>query len=73
MNNNTLKTIGITSIIILQAFINMGVATNVIPSTGITLPFVSNGATSLGITLAATGLLLSVSAHKRRKPKEAKK
>ena len=64
---------GITSIIILQAFINMGVATNVIPSTGITLPFVSNGATSLGITLAATGLLLSVSAHKRRKPKEAKK
>ncbi len=63
---------GITSIIVLQAFINMAVATNVIPSTGITLPFISNGATSLGIVLVATGLLLSVSARKRRKPKETK-
>lgn len=60
--------VGVTTLIVLQAFINMGVATNVLPSTGITLPFVSKGATSLGIMLCGTGLLLSVSGHKLRKP-----
>ena len=60
--------VGVTSLVVLQAFINMGVATNVLPSTGITLPFISRGATSLGIVLCATGLLLSVSARKKRKP-----
>ncbi len=59
--------VGVTSLIVLQAFINMGVATNVLPSTGLTLPFISKGATSLGIMLCATGLLLSVSARKPRK------
>ena len=59
--------IGVTSLIVLQAFINMAVATNVLPSTGLTLPFISKGATSLGIMLCATGLLLSVSARKPRK------
>ncbi len=62
---------GVTSLVVLQAFINMGVATNVLPSTGITLPFISRGATSLGIVLCATGLLLSVSAHKKRKPSQS--
>lgn len=62
---------GVTSLVVLQAFINMGVATNVLPSTGITLPFISRGATSLGIVLCATGILLSVSARKRRKPKQS--
>ena len=58
---------GVTTLIVLQAFINMGVATNVLPSTGITLPFISRGATSLGITLCGTGILLSVSGRKPRK------
>lgn len=62
---------GVTSLVVLQAFINMGVATNVLPSTGITLPFISRGATSLGIVLCATGLLLSVSARKKRKTKQS--
>lgn len=57
---------GVTTLVVLQAFINMAVATNVFPSTGITLPFISRGASSLGIMLAATGLLLSVSAYKAR-------
>ena len=62
---------GVTCLVVLQAFINMGVATNVLPSTGITLPFISRGATSLGIVLCATGLLLSVSARKKRKPSQS--
>ena len=57
---------GVTTLVVLQAFINMAVATNVFPSTGITLPFVSRGAASIGIMLAATGLLLSVSAYKAK-------
>ncbi len=57
---------GVTTLVVLQAFINMAVATNVFPSTGITLPFISRGAASIGIMLAATGLLLSVSAYKAR-------
>lgn len=57
---------GVTTLVVLQAFINMAVATNVFPSTGITLPFISRGASSLGIMLAATGLLLSVSAYKAK-------
>ncbi|MBE7091992.1 MAG: cell division protein FtsW [Clostridiales bacterium] len=63
--------VGVTCLVVLQAFINMGVATNVLPSTGITLPFISRGATSLGIVLCATGVLLSISARKLRKPKQS--
>lgn len=57
---------GITSLITMQAFINMAVATNVLPSTGLTLPFVSKGASSLGIMLVMVGFLLSVSAYKAK-------
>ena len=56
---------GVTALIILQAFVNMGVATNVLPSTGLTLPFISRGATSLAVMLCGTGILLSVSGRKR--------
>lgn len=52
---------GCTSIITVQALINMGVAVGVLPVTGITLPFISYGGTSLAITLAIVGVLLNMS------------
>lgn len=52
---------GITSWLILQAFINIGGITGLIPLTGIPLTFISYGSTSLLISLAAIGILLNVS------------
>lgn len=55
--------IGLTYLISMQGFINIAVVTNLIPTTGITLPFISYGGTSLLITLAASGLILNVSRY----------
>lgn len=52
---------GITSWICIQAFINIAVVVGLIPVTGIPLPFVSAGGSSLVISFAAVGILLSVS------------
>jgi cell division protein FtsW len=52
---------GITAWICLQAFINIGVVVGLVPVTGIPLPFVSAGGSSLIISFAAVGILLSVS------------
>jgi cell division protein FtsW len=51
---------GITAWISLQAFINVGGVTGMIPLTGITLPFVSAGGSSLITTLGAVGVLLNI-------------
>lgn len=56
-----LLAIGITSSICLQAMVNMLVTSGMLPVTGITLPFISYGGTSLVITLGMVGILLSVS------------
>ncbi len=52
---------GITGWICAQAFINIGVVVGLLPVTGIPLPFVSAGGSSLVISFAAVGVLLSVS------------
>jgi cell division protein FtsW len=52
---------GITAWLCIQAFINIGVVVALIPITGITLPFISAGGSSLSISLAAVGILLSIS------------
>jgi cell division protein FtsW len=51
---------GITFLIGLQAFINMGVVTSMLPNKGLPLPFISYGGSNLLITLASVGLLLSI-------------
>jgi cell division protein FtsW len=52
---------GITAWLCLQAFINVGVVVALLPITGITLPFISAGGSSLIISFAAVGILLSIS------------
>jgi cell division protein FtsW len=56
-----LLAMGINCWIIFQAFINIAVITAVIPFTGIPLPFLSYGGTSLAITMVGAGILLNVS------------
>lgn len=57
---------GLTGYIGLQALINMGVATGSLPTTGIPLPFISYGGTSLVITLFAVGIILNISTYQRQ-------
>lgn len=52
---------GITAMVSLQAIINIGVVTATLPITGIPLPFLSFGGSSLVFTLAAVGILLGIS------------
>ena len=59
-----LVVIGLGIPIIFQAFINMGVALQVLPVTGQTLPMISSGGTSAWMTCIAMGIILSVSAKK---------
>ncbi|TMM15469.1 MAG: putative lipid II flippase FtsW [Actinobacteria bacterium] len=63
--------IGITGWIVCQAFINIGAVIGLLPVTGLPLPFVSFGGSSLVIVMAATGLLLSVAARERPAPSGA--
>ena len=53
--------VGITSMVVVQAFINMSVVLGLMPTKGIPLPFVSYGGSSLLVTLACVGVLLNVS------------
>ncbi|MCB9263076.1 MAG: FtsW/RodA/SpoVE family cell cycle protein [Flavobacteriales bacterium] len=56
-----LLAIGLSFALVIQAFMNMGVAVSLLPNTGLPLPFVSMGGTSLLFTSIAMGIILSVS------------
>jgi cell division protein FtsW len=55
--------LGLTTMIVLQAFLNLSVVLGLLPTKGLPLPFVSSGGSSLLINLVAMGILLNVSQH----------
>lgn len=63
----TLLAIGITSVIGVQSIINIAVVTGSMPVTGVPLPFISYGGTSITITMCAIGILLNVSRQREGK------
>jgi cell division protein FtsW len=58
---SSLITIGITSLLTIQVFLNVAVVINLLPATGISLPFFSYGGTALWVQLFQMGVVLSVS------------
>ena len=62
-----LLAIGITFIFGFQAFLNMSVASSLLPVTGVTLPFISYGGTSIIVSLAMVGILLNISKQRIKK------
>ena len=55
--------LGLTAMIVVQAFVNMSVVVGLMPTDGIPLPFVSNGGSSLLVNLLGMGVLLNLSQH----------
>lgn len=64
-----LLALGLTTMIIAQAFFNMSVVLSLAPTKGIPLPFISAGGSSLVVTLAAVGILLNISEWGRARPR----
>jgi cell division protein FtsW len=64
--------VGLSFALVIQAFINMGVVVNLLPVTGVTLPLVSMGGTSLWFTSIAVGIILSVSRFVEQNEEESK-
>lgn len=57
--------LGIVMMLIIQVMINISVVIGLIPVTGITLPFLSYGGSSLTLTLCSVGILLNISKHSK--------
>jgi cell division protein FtsW len=55
-----LLSIGLVGYIGVQAFLNIGVATSILPNTGLTLPFVSYGGSSLVVAFLSIGILINI-------------
>lgn len=58
--------VGLTFVIVLPAFLNVGVATGLLPTKGMVLPFVGYGGSNMVASLAAVGLLLALTREFRR-------
>lgn len=58
---SSLVATGLTGLLAIQVFLNIAVVTNLIPCTGISLPFFSYGGTALWIQLVEMGIILAIS------------
>lgn len=66
-NFNSLMCIGIAGMMLIQVFVNLGGITGIIPLTGVTFPFLSQGGSSLVTLSIGVGFALNVSADEKRK------
>ncbi len=66
---STVLAAGLVTLIAVQTVLNLCVVTNLLPSTGIALPFFSYGGTALAVNLGEMGIVLSISRH-RNQPKK---
>lgn len=57
--------IGISIMFSIQIFVNIGVATSILPNTGLTLPFVSYGLSSLMANMISSGIILNIGIHNK--------
>ena len=60
---------GLITLIAVQTVLNLGVVTNLLPSTGVALPFFSYGGTALAVNLGEMGILLGISRYRNRAKK----
>tara|TARA_Y100001936_G_scaffold48167_3_gene46833 strand:+ start:2994 stop:3863 length:870 start_codon:yes stop_codon:yes gene_type:complete len=58
---------GLTLLIGLQAFINLGVASGLLPTKGLTLPFISMGGSSMLVTMLSVGVLINISKQAKKR------
>ena len=63
--------VGVASFILFQVFVNIGVNIRLLPVTGVPLPLVSQGGSSLVTIMGALGILQSVLGHRRRRRRRA--
>ena len=63
---STVLAAGLITLIAVQTVLNLGVVTNLLPSTGIALPFFSYGGTALAVNLGEMGIVLSVSRYRNK-------
>ena len=61
-----LVALGLTVTVVVTAFLHIGVVVGLLPTTGLTLPFISYGRSNLVLSLFMTGLLVNIGSHKER-------
>jgi len=61
-----LVAVGLTFVTVVTAFLHLGVVVGLLPTTGITLPFVSYGRTNLLLSLVSTGILVNIGSRRER-------
>ena len=67
---STVLAAGLVTLIAVQTVLNLGVVTNLLPSTGISLPFFSYGGTALAVNLGEMGIVLSISRQRNQIKKQ---
>ena len=58
--------VGITTTMVLTAYLHIGVVIGLLPTTGLTLPFISYGRSNLVLSLLMTGMLVNVGSERQR-------